>query len=118
MSLDLYPHYMTANKAGIFQCHPVQRAWNLTVPGTCLNLRAVFIGNAVPNIVTDAIILCMPLYHVWKLHVRAAQKVALTGIFLLGAFVIVASIYRFTTVLKLNPFNLSCMTMHTAIGLR
>lgn len=50
----------------------------------------------------------MPLYHVWKLHVRLAQRLALTGIFLLGAFVIVASIYRFTTVLELNPMNLSC----------
>ncbi|KAK5076367.1 hypothetical protein LTR64_006153 [Lithohypha guttulata] len=91
----------------VFQCSPIPRAWNLTIPGKCLNLRAVFIGNAVPNIVTDAIILCMPLYHVWKLHVRLAQRLALTGIFLLGAFVIVASIYRFTTVLQLNPMNLS-----------
>lgn len=67
----------------------------------------MFIGNAVPNILTDAAILCMPMYHVWRLQVRTAQRVALTGIFLLGAFVIVASIYRFTRVLQLNPLNLS-----------
>lgn len=93
----------------IFQCDPIPRAWNLTIPGKCLYLRGIFIGNAVPNILTDAIILSMPVYHVWKLHLRQAQRVALTGIFMLGAFVIVASIYRFTTVLELNPMNLSCM---------
>jgi hypothetical protein len=96
----------------IFQCNPIPRAWNLTIPGKCLNLRGIFIGNAVPNIVTDVLILAMPVYHVWKLHLRQAQRVALTGIFLLGAFVIVASIYRFTTILKLNPMNLSCKPHH------
>lgn len=92
----------------IFQCAPIPRAWNLTVPGKCLYLRGIFIGNAVPNILTDAIILGMPVYHVWKLHLRLAQRLALTGIFMLGGFVIVASIYRFTTIMKLDPMNLSC----------
>lgn len=92
----------------IFQCNPIPRAWNLTIPGKCLYLRGIFIGNAVPNIVTDAIILSMPVYHVWKLHLRQAQRVALTGIFMLGGFVIVASIYRFTTIMELDPMNLSC----------
>lgn len=92
----------------IFQCDPIPRAWNLTIPGKCLYLRGIFIGNAVPNILTDAIILAMPVYHVWKLHLRLAQRLALTCIFMLGGFVIVASIYRFTTIMKLNPMNLSC----------
>lgn len=94
--------------SGIFQCSPIARAWNPLIEGTCLNLRAVFIGNAVPNIVTDILILTMPIYHVWKLQMRKSQRLALTGIFMLGAFVIFASIYRFTTILKLDPLNLSC----------
>lgn len=61
-----------------------------------------------PNIVTDAAILCMPIWEVWKLQLRTIQRLAVIGIFLLGAFVIVASIYRFTTILQLNPLNLSC----------
>jgi hypothetical protein len=68
----------------IFQCTPIARAWNPTIPGTCLYLRGIFIGNAVPNIVTDAAILMMPLYPVWKLHVRLIQRITLTAIFLLG----------------------------------
>jgi hypothetical protein len=68
----------------VFQCMPVARAWNPTIPGRCLYLRGIFIGNAVPNIVTDAAILMMPLYHVWKLQVRFIQRITLTFIFLLG----------------------------------
>jgi hypothetical protein len=68
----------------IFQCDPVSRAWNSTIPGTCLNLRAIFIGNAIPNIVTDAAILVMPMRQVWKLQIRLIQRISLSIIFLLG----------------------------------
>lgn len=91
----------------IFQCYPVDRAWDPRVKGKCLNLRAGYIGNAIPNILTDAFILTMPMWHVWKLQIRTPQRLALTGIFLLGAFVIVASIYRFTRILAVDPNNLS-----------
>ncbi|KAK2761633.1 hypothetical protein FQN54_001461 [Arachnomyces sp. PD_36] len=91
----------------IFQCNPIARAWNPTIPGTCMYLRGIFIGNAVPNIVTDAAILAMPMHQVWKLHARLAQRITLCGIFLLGCFVIFASIYRFVTILKLDQNNLS-----------
>lgn len=54
------------------------------IPGSCLDLRKAFVGNAVPNIVTDAAILAMPMGQVWKLQVRLAQKITISCIFLLG----------------------------------
>lgn len=68
----------------VFQCTPIERAWDLSIPGKCLNLRARIIGAAGPNIVTDIVILAMPLREVWKLHATRSQQIALTGIFLLG----------------------------------
>ncbi|KGO67477.1 hypothetical protein PITC_009280 [Penicillium italicum] len=44
----------------VFQCTPIARAWDTRIPGTCLNLKSSFIGNAVPNITTDILILCLP----------------------------------------------------------
>lgn len=69
----------------IFQCTPVQKAWAPTVPGTCINLRASFIGNAVPNILTDVAIIVLPVREVWKLQTRRMQKLQLSFIFLLGS---------------------------------
>lgn len=73
----------------IFQCSPVHVAWMPWLAGvdgsTCINLRLSFIGNAVPNIMTDIAIMIMPIRQVWKLHATWAQKVSLVCTFLLGS---------------------------------
>lgn len=92
---------------GVFQCLPVQRAWNPTVPGQCLDIKTLFIGNAIPNIVTDAVMVALPIYPVMQLRLPLSQRIAVVGIFLLGSFVCAASIYRLTTVTALNPMDIA-----------
>ncbi|KAF5229494.1 hypothetical protein FAUST_10388 [Fusarium austroamericanum] len=85
----------------IFQCRPIRRAWMpWLTEGTCIDLKASFIGNAIPNIATDIAILCLPVRQILKLQVNVAQKLSLLVIFLLGGFVLFASIYRFTTIMQ------------------
>ncbi|KAF3765113.1 hypothetical protein M406DRAFT_340580 [Cryphonectria parasitica EP155] len=87
----------------IFQCDPIEKAWiPWMTTGTCINLRASFIGNGVPNILTDVAILAMPVKQVWHLHATMAQKISLLCTFGLGSFVLVASIYRFSTLMSFN----------------
>ncbi|KAH7394680.1 hypothetical protein BKA66DRAFT_523153 [Pyrenochaeta sp. MPI-SDFR-AT-0127] len=86
----------------IFQCSPISKAWLPWIEGTCINLKASFIGNAIPNILTDVAILCIPFRPVWKLHVTIAQRLSICFIFSLGSFVLFASIYRFTTIVEIN----------------
>ncbi|USP77996.1 hypothetical protein yc1106_05270 [Curvularia clavata] len=91
------------NFVSIFQCMPVKKAWlGPAIDGTCINLKASFIGNAVPNILTDVAILCMPVAQVLKLQVTTAQRASLLFMFLLGGFVLCASAYRFVTVMQFN----------------
>ncbi|PVI02634.1 hypothetical protein DM02DRAFT_508472, partial [Periconia macrospinosa] len=87
----------------IFQCNPISKAWLPWIEGTCINLKASFIGNAIPNILTDVAILCMPLRPVWKLHATITQRLSICFIFMLGSFVLFASIYRFTTLMEFDP---------------
>ncbi|KAH8661746.1 hypothetical protein BGZ61DRAFT_463569 [Ilyonectria robusta] len=86
----------------IFQCNPISKAWLPWIDGTCIDLKGSFIGNAIPNIVTDVAILCMPIRQVWKLHVTLAQRLSLCFMFLLGSFVLFSSIYRFTTIMQFD----------------
>ena len=59
--------------------------WDKSLNPTCaVNVPAFFIGNAVPNIVTDWALLFLPVPYIWRLHQRTAQKVALCGVFGLG----------------------------------
>lgn len=57
----------------------------MAVPGHCINAKASFIGNAIPNIITDACILALPMRPVWKLHAPLAQRLSVVMIFMLGA---------------------------------
>lgn len=69
----------------IFQCNPIYVAWAPWMAGECIDLRGSFIGNAVPNILTDVVILIMPMKQVWHLHATAAQKLSLLCTFGLGS---------------------------------
>ncbi|KAH7124264.1 hypothetical protein EDB81DRAFT_699317 [Dactylonectria macrodidyma] len=86
----------------IFQCNPIRKAWLPWAEGTCINLKGSFIGNAIPNILTDVVMLCMPIRQVWKMRVALAQKLSVCFIFLLGGFVLFASIFRFTTLIQFD----------------
>ncbi|KAK2018530.1 hypothetical protein LZ32DRAFT_679204 [Colletotrichum eremochloae] len=84
----------------VFQCTPIEKAYMPFIEGTCIDLKASFIGNAIPNILTDVAILCLPVRQVWKLQATLAQRLSLCFMFLLGGFVLCASIYRFTTIMQ------------------
>nr|UPX44897.1 hypothetical protein FAC9M19_31 [Penicillium camemberti] len=80
----------------VFQCTPIARAWDTRIPGTCINLKGSFIGNAVPNVITDILILCLPVRVVWGLHASITHRL-----------VIFTSVYRFTTLFEFNPTDIA-----------
>lgn len=77
--------------ASAFQCQPVAKAWDKSIPGTCFNNAQFFLVVIWPNIAIDVLILCLPVWEVRRLHLPRKQRLALCGIFLLGAGVIVIS---------------------------
>ncbi|KAL8952372.1 MAG: hypothetical protein Q9222_001708 [Ikaeria aurantiellina] len=83
--------------AAAFQCTPASFYWTqvtMKTKGTCVDLSTLLLVTAITNIVTDVAILVLPMPVVWNLHIQRSQKVAVTGIFLLGSFVCIASIIR------------------------
>ncbi|KAJ9485275.1 hypothetical protein VN97_g8071 [Penicillium thymicola] len=83
--------------ASVFQCTPVARAWNKTIPGSCINITTNWYANAGFSIATDIIILTLPMYPLYKSKIILKRKIALMIIFALGAFVVVTSIVRMQT---------------------
>ena len=75
--------------SGIFQCVPIEAAWNPAVEGHCINLSTVLVVGASMDIVTDFVILLLPMPQLWCLQVSTKQKIQLTGIFLLGGVCVV-----------------------------
>ncbi|KHJ32998.1 putative integral membrane protein [Erysiphe necator] len=90
----------------ITQCVPFKKIYAPWVDGNCINLRVTFLIIAVPSILTDVAILSLPIPLVWKLQTKVWQKISLTAVFMLGSYVVFASIYRFTIFLRYNPEDL------------
>ncbi|EXK78752.1 hypothetical protein FOQG_16603 [Fusarium oxysporum f. sp. raphani 54005] len=87
----------------IFQCRPVRKAWGMsTTEGTCIDKGIWFTSVAVPNIVTDVAILALPVRQVSLLRLSRARKMAVSGIFLLGGFVVIVSCLRLRCLLDLR----------------
>lgn len=70
----------------IFACTPIEKSWDATIlTGHCVNRAAVYLSNAILNIVTDLIILLQPLPMVRRMHVPLRQKILLAAIFSVGS---------------------------------
>lgn len=65
-------------------CVPVQAFWITSLAGKCLDIKTVWPANAIPNIITDVVLLALPVHFSWSLQIPRSQKAALMGIFLLG----------------------------------
>ena len=69
----------------IFTCSPVQYQWDKTIPGGyCLQQEKFFLGNALPNIVTDALVVILPMPIIWRLQMAMRRKILLTMLFALS----------------------------------
>ncbi|KAK2617009.1 hypothetical protein QQS21_000100 [Conoideocrella luteorostrata] len=93
----------------LFQCQPTHAFWSRFDPEHPLsptdyrcsidNIK-FFYANAIPTIVTDVLMLCLPVPYIYSLKLRGGQKMALAGIFLVGTFVTLVSIIRLHYLLK------------------
>jgi hypothetical protein len=73
------------------------------VPGTCIDANKFIIVNQAFNVLMDFVILVLPVPMIWNLHRAWQDKLALNGVFALGAFVCFASIYRIVVLFWISP---------------
>ncbi len=85
----------------IFSCRPLHAFWDFELqglPGTyCINNRAWYLGQAVPNILSDILVLAMPIQQVLKLKLDNRSRLSLVFIFGLGLLYVCRTVHnRFT----------------------
>ncbi|TRX91834.1 hypothetical protein FHL15_007387 [Xylaria flabelliformis] len=82
-------------------CKPFSARWDPVLsPTACINPVTYWQASSIPNVFTDIVMLILPLPMVWNLQIDRGQKIALTLVFALGSFGIVASIIRLVTVFQ------------------
>ncbi|OOQ89920.1 integral membrane protein [Penicillium brasilianum] len=85
------------------QCRPLRAYWDHSVEGQCFDANLFFIVNQAFNVLMDFVILVLPVPMIWNLHRAWQDKLALNGVFALGAFVCFASIYRIVVLFWISP---------------
>lgn len=78
----------------VFICTPVSFQWDLTITGKCGDQIKLFQSLITTNIITDVMIMILPIYTVWHLSMAKTEKVAVSACFLIGVLCIVAAILR------------------------
>ncbi|KAL0932228.1 uncharacterized protein CTRU02_213181 [Colletotrichum truncatum] len=95
----------------IFQCLPVHAFWARYDPVSPMSpdqfhcgvdVKMFFKGNSIPNIITDALVIALPIPYIWQLQLHKAQKLALAFIFALGIFVTIVSVVRLYVILSVD----------------
>ncbi|KAL2070658.1 hypothetical protein VTL71DRAFT_13684 [Oculimacula yallundae] len=93
MTIGLISAYgIQATITTVLSCVPVGTFWK--GGGTCINKKFMWFFNAGFNILTDLIILALPIPVLSSLKLPAKQKIGLMFVFALGGFVCLVSILR------------------------
>ncbi|KAL4809005.1 ribosomal protein L36e-domain-containing protein [Aspergillus unguis] len=78
----------------IFQCIPRAKIWDKTTEGHCININIPILVTAAINVVSDLLMLTLPIVCVWRLQMSIRRKLGVSAIFAAGIFGCFASIMR------------------------
>ncbi|CAJ2505494.1 Uu.00g128880.m01.CDS01 [Anthostomella pinea] len=87
----------------IFQCTPIPKAWNPTLPGHCVDDFPWYLSTAVLSTAVDFYILLLPVPMIWGLKTSLRRRLYLLGAFFLTYSVIVISLGRMVSTIELIP---------------
>ncbi|KAJ5777588.1 hypothetical protein N7520_000834 [Penicillium odoratum] len=104
--------YWTGSMLQIFLiCIPFEKNWDATVPGHCASQNVAFSTIGAFNLITDVMIMALPIRFIWKLQMSLGTKMALYGIFGLGIFISSITIIRIRVLTTVNfsdlPFSMT-----------
>ncbi|OJJ53194.1 hypothetical protein ASPSYDRAFT_62356 [Aspergillus sydowii CBS 593.65] len=84
----------------IFQCIPRSRIWDPDTPGHCININIPILVTAAINVLSDLMMLVLPIVCVWRLQMTTRRKMGISAIFAAGVFGCFSSIMRLAVSVK------------------
>ncbi|CAN8106512.1 unnamed protein product [Discula destructiva] len=94
-TLALLIAYTPIQLVKTFVCVPVESFWDPTVkPTRCLNQAKAFFADLSLAIMTDAIILVVPILPIWRLSISARQKLKIVAMLSAGGVALAVTCYR------------------------
>lgn len=72
----------------IFECSPRQKIWNREIPGKCIQMKWVLNMSGAFNMVSDYIIILLPVQAVWRLQMDRMRKMLVILAFTFGLWLV------------------------------
>lgn len=80
----------------IFLCDPIHQQWTVERVGYCMDQMLVLKCLIMTNLVTDLVIVILPMRSVWQLQMRKTERLAIIACFGLGGACVFISLSRFS----------------------
>lgn len=80
----------------IFLCDPIQQQWTVERVGHCMDQILLLKCLIMSNLITDLVIVILPIRSVWQLQMRKTEKLAIIACFGLGGACVFISLSRFS----------------------
>ncbi|KLU85267.1 hypothetical protein MAPG_04295 [Magnaporthiopsis poae ATCC 64411] len=83
--------------ASVFPCWPIAKSYDLAFPpnvGSCINRPAMYQATAALGVITDVMIIGIPVPMVLSLHISRNKKIGLLILFAIGSATVITSIVR------------------------
>ena len=77
--------FVAAFIGDMLYCIPIRQFWDHTAGGSCFNFPKYFLAMELIDLLLDVVIIALPLKTISSLQLSLRKKIALLGIFLLGA---------------------------------
>lgn len=95
LAVVLIANWFAFTVAAFMICRPLEYLWHVSIPGGhCFDINLFFRWSAFPNIVTDVVMLVLPLPVIWKLHTSRYIKIGLTVMFATGSMYLLSFLER------------------------
>ena len=80
----LVAYSITLTLGIIFQCVPLKSIWIIEMQGTCIQIGTFSVTMSVINVITDVILLILPMPMLWNLKISTTRRWQLMLTFALG----------------------------------
>ena len=82
---SIFIFYFVITFFDLFECKPRKKIWNkLDSTGYCYDGNAIDKASGLFNVISDFVILFLPMPSIWKLQMSLRKKLMTTGVFAIG----------------------------------
>jgi len=76
-------------------CRPFAYNWDKTIKdGYCGNQQKFYLFHSIQNMISDVIVILMPMPFLWKLHLPRLKRLSLALVFAMGTGSVYHDFYR------------------------